>query len=374
MLIKKFVCLKYFLVVLGCLGAISMWPVRGQVLPAASATPTPGLQALPTTPDASPAPTMPDASPAPTTPTPAENVTPPSTPTPKRIVRNPSGEPGDPTRSTDDSWWLDSYPLNDLSQYLAHVAGFQFFQNPNIADVTVTGELFKRGDSLEALRALALQYNLVFYQKGRTLFLLTQDQFHSPSFFTTQRYRLKHQLAEYLLEPIANFLGIVAKPASQGFPGYPTPVNSSTGSGPASPTGGPTSSGNSSEPRYQPGVPFDAPLSTGGFAGQAFLNAVSVERSSNSLIVRATPQEQIMVAKEISRLDREERQILIKTYVVEVDAGNGLGGGIDWSTALGTAPGQGATFSLQSPGPPKAAAAAVAVAAVAAANPAVSPR
>ena len=155
------------------------------------------------------------------TPTPAENVT----PTPKRIVRNPSGEPGDPTRSTDDSWWLDSYPLNDLSQYLAHVAGFQFFQNPNIADVTVTGELFKRGDSLEALRALALQYNLVFYQKGRTLFLLTQDQFHSPSFFTTQRYRLKHQLAEYLLEPIANFLGIVAKPASQSFPGYPPPVN-----------------------------------------------------------------------------------------------------------------------------------------------------
>ena len=255
--------------------------------------------------------------------------------------------------------------MNDLSQYLAHVAGFQFFQNPNIADVTVTGELFKRGDSLEALRALALQYNLVFYQKGRTLFLLTQDQFHSPSFFSTRRYRLKHQLAEYLLEPIANFLGIVAKPAGQSFPGYPPPVNSGAGApggaGPASPsaTGGPTSSGNSSEPRYQPGVPFDAPLSIGGFsrgdpAGQVSQNAVSVERSSNSLIVRATPQEQTMVAREISRLDREERQILIKTYVVEIDAGNGLGGGIDWSTALGTAAGQGATFSLQSPGKPTA--------------------
>jgi general secretion pathway protein D len=58
-----------------------------------------------------------------------------------------------------------------------------------------------------------------------------------------------------------------------------------------------------------------------------------------------------MVAREISRLDREESQILLKTYVVEVDATNGLGGGIDWSTALGTAAGQGATFSLQSPGP-----------------------
>ena len=86
-----------------------------------------------------------------------------------------------------------------------------------------------------------------------------------------------------------------------------------------------------------------------------------------------------MVAREISRLDREERQILIKTYVVEIDAGNGVGGGIDWSTALGTAAGQGTTFSLQSPGPPASTpaviAAAVAAAAVAtAAVPMVSAR
>jgi Bacterial type II and III secretion system protein len=350
----KFVRLKCFLVALGYLSAFSIWPVHGQVpgstaspiptlgLTPALPTPTPGLQALPQTPDLVPTPT----------PTPPVDVT----QTPTISVRNPTGEPGDPKRSTESSFWLDSYPLNDLSQYLAHEAGFQFFQNPKIADITVTGELFKQGNAMEALHALALQYDLVFYQKGRTLFLLTQDQFHSPSFFTTQRYRLKHQLAEYLLEPIANFLGIVAKPAGPGFPGYPNPVNSSASVGAANPTsGGPTSSGNSSAPRYQPGVPFDAPLSTGGFsggdsAGQVSQNAVSVERSSNSLIVRASPQDQSMVAREISRLDREERQILIKTYVVEVDAGNGLGGGIDWSTALGTAPGQGATFSLQSPG------------------------
>jgi hypothetical protein len=72
MLIKKFVRLKYLFAVLGCLGAISMWPVRGQVLPGASPAlaptgiPTPntdaGLQALPQTPDLVP------------TPTPAENV------------------------------------------------------------------------------------------------------------------------------------------------------------------------------------------------------------------------------------------------------------------------------------------------------------
>jgi general secretion pathway protein D len=47
-------------------------------------------------------------------------------------------------------------------------------------------------------------------------------------------------------------------------------------------------------------------------------------------------------------LDREERQILIKTYVVEVNDTNGLGGGIDWSQALGLDNGQGATFAVKS--------------------------
>ncbi len=278
MLIKKFVRLKYLFVVLGCLGAISMWPVRGQVLPAASpalaptptATPTPGLQALPQTPDLVPTPTP--TPPVDVTPTPPVDVTP--TPTP--FVRNPTGEPGDPKRNTESAFWLDSYPLNDLSQYLAHEAGFQFFQNPQIRDYTVTGELFKQGNAMEALHALALQYNLIYYQKGRTIFLLTQDQFHSPSFFTTHRYRLKHQIAEYLLEPIANFLGIVAKPAGQTFPGYPIP-NNVPRSAPAAArveAGAmrvqaglrPRRPAIRVHPARYRGVPFDAPLSMGGFS------------------------------------------------------------------------------------------------------------
>jgi general secretion pathway protein D len=101
------------------------------------------------------------------------------------------------------------------------------------------------------------------------------------------------------------------------------------------------------KPRYKPGLPFDSPLSRGGFeaGGQ---DAVFVERSSNSLVVRATPEEQDMIALEISRLDREERQILIKTYVVEVNNSNGLGLGIDWSQLLGSENGQGATFAIKS--------------------------
>ena len=185
-----------------------------------------------------------------------------------------------------------------------------------------------------------------------TKYTLRRSDIETPSFYITKRYRLKHQSAEYLLQPIANFLGIKVTPAGKNFPGYPQPsvpyvapeISASTAT---NTTITPTTSSTQTRPRYEPGLPFDAPLSTGGFAKDAE-NAVSVERSSNSLVVRATPDDQDRIALEISRLDREERQILIKTYVVEVDESNGLGGGVDWTQALGLENGQGATFSVKS--------------------------
>ena len=158
--INKFVAVKRLLIAFGCLAAISA-PLCAQV-PAASPTPSPeaGLQALPQYPGPSPAPT------------PAEEATP--APTPARL--GPNTEPGDPTRNTSNSFWLDNYPLNDLFQYLARQAGFQYFQNPFTDSIKVTGELFKGNDPLENIRELALQYNLVLFHKGSTLYALTQDQ------------------------------------------------------------------------------------------------------------------------------------------------------------------------------------------------------
>jgi Flp pilus assembly secretin CpaC len=85
-------------------------------------------------------------------------------------------EPGDPMRNTSDSYWLDNYPLNDLYQYLATQAGLQYFHSTFLDPYKVTGQLFKGGDPLENMRELALQYNLVLYQKGRTIYALSQDQ------------------------------------------------------------------------------------------------------------------------------------------------------------------------------------------------------
>jgi Bacterial type II and III secretion system protein len=155
-----------------------------------SPTPIPDaqLQALPQNPDASPAPK------------PADEVSP--TPTP--IKRSPTGEPGDPALNTSNSFWLDNYPLNDLYQYLARQADYQFFQNPFIDSIKVTGELFKGNDPLENMRELALQYNLVLFRRGRTLYALTQDQIAT---LPQQEYRYELKYLHPRPEDIQRMLG-----------------------------------------------------------------------------------------------------------------------------------------------------------------------
>ena len=172
-----------------CLAANPLWSLRAQV-PASSPSPTPdaGLQALPQTPDASPAPA------------PSEEVT----PAPAPAKRSPNTEPGDPTLNTSNSFWLDNYPLNDLYEYLARQADYQFFQNPFIDSIKVTGELFKGNDPLENMRELALQYNLVLFRRGHTLYALTQDQIAT---LPQQEYRYELKYLHPRPEDIQRMLG-----------------------------------------------------------------------------------------------------------------------------------------------------------------------
>jgi Flp pilus assembly secretin CpaC len=298
MLIKKFVRLKYFLVALGCLGATLTWPVRGQVLPAASpalaATPTAtaapaptpntdaGLQALPQTPDLVPTPA----------PTPVENATP--TPTP---IVNPFVEPGDPKRSTNSSYWLDSYPLNDLFQYLARTAGLQYFQNHFMASdaYQVTGELFKEGDPLEKMRELALQYNLLLFRKGQTIYALTRDQIT-----TLPQHEFRYEL-KYL------------------------------------------------HPESQPGLLAGSAVNP---AGPEFLTNIerflTHRQDSNDLVGHVTYERKVnmiviydnelaigRVRSYLASIDRPKHQISLQVRVLSISLEAGKNVGIDWSTTLG---------------------------------------
>src|SRR6266481_2915795 len=106
-----------------------------------------------------------------------------ASPTPEQVAPPPtpaehlgSNEQGDPMRNTGNTYSLDNYPLNDLYQYLATQAGLQYFHSAALDSIKVTGQLFKGGDPLENMHELALQFNLVLYQRGRTIYAKTQEQ------------------------------------------------------------------------------------------------------------------------------------------------------------------------------------------------------
>src|SRR3984957_13622953 len=231
-------------------------------------------------------------------------------------------------------------PIARVLRILAEQAGINYVE-PNIPEEEKISVALVNLTPLQAFYQIAESRGFQVITDGQR-YTLRRADIASPSFYLTKRYTIRNKPAELLLQPIANYLGIKVTPAQSNFPSYPKPENT-TVTPDALGAGGTAS--DQSRPRYEPGVPFDAPLSVGGFekSGQS---AVFVERSTNSLVVRATPDEHELVRTELQRLDVAENQILIKTYIVEVTDTNSIGGGLDWSQALGLQPGQGATFTL----------------------------
>ncbi len=231
-------------------------------------------------------------------------------------------------------------PIARVLRILAEQAGINYVE-PNIPEEEKISVALVNLTPLQAFYQIAESRGFQVITDGQR-YTLRRADIASPSFYLTKRYTIKNKPAELLLQPIANYLGIKVTPAQSNFPSYPKPENT-TVTPDALGAGGTAS--DQSRPRYEPGVPFDAPLSVGGFekGGQS---AVFVERSTNSLVVRATPEEHELVRTELQRLDIAENQILIKTYIVEVTDTNSIGGGLDWSQTLGLQAGQGATFTL----------------------------
>jgi len=237
-------------------------------------------------------------------------------------------------------------PLSRVLRILAEQAGINYIEPNFTTDERISVTLLNL-TPLQAFYEIAESRGFQVVTDG-SKYTLRRSDIVTPSFYVTKRYKIKHQPAEFLLQAIANFLGIDAKQTGPNFPGYPSVEEAKTPMEPGATSSGVTSVTEQGKPRFKPGLPFDTPLSKGGFEGGGGQEAVFLERSSNSLVVRATPEQQDMIALEISRLDREEKQILIKTYVVEINDTHALGVGIDWTTALGLENGQGASFAVKS--------------------------
>jgi hypothetical protein len=80
---------------------------------------------------------------------------------------------GRPVIDEPDVYRLEDFPINELFEFLARKAGLQYFFNPQLESVHVTGELARRADPLDSMQELASQYGLTVYQQGNTVHLIT---------------------------------------------------------------------------------------------------------------------------------------------------------------------------------------------------------
>jgi type II secretory pathway component GspD/PulD (secretin) len=233
---------------------------------------------------------------------------------------------------------------------LAEQAGINYVE-PGIPETEVTSVVLTSMTPLQAFEAVAHAHGFkIQIDHENDVYTLERSDIASPSYYEVRRYTLSYQTAEDLIQAVAGYLGIQVKAAADSNPAYPKPKNTAGGS--AAYSGGEevTAGAQSlysvgteqTNPRFISGLPFDDPLSTGGF-GNSKENAVWVERSTNSLMVRATPREHEGLAEQIRVWDREENQIQINTYVIEITKNDDLFGGVDWSNTLGQ---NGATFTL----------------------------
>src|SRR5580704_15273097 len=241
-------------------------------------------------------------------------------------------------------------PVARILRSLAEQAEINYVE-PGIPENEVTSVVLTNMTPLQAFEAVARAHGFrIKIDRQNEVYTLERSDILSPSYYEVRRYTLKYQSAEDLIQATAGYLGIQLRPAADSNPSYPRPQNTAGGSaayaGAQENVSGAQSLYSSgteqTRPRFISGLPFDDPLSTGGF-GNWKENAVWVERSTNSLMVRATPQEHEGLVDQIRVWDRQENQIQINTYVVEVSKNDDLFGGVDWSNTLGQ---NGATFTL----------------------------
>jgi type II secretory pathway component GspD/PulD (secretin) len=263
-------------------------------------------------------------------------------------VEQPQEVVSDPARPRTHRYTDQS--VGRILRTLAEQAGINYVE-PGIPETEVTSVVLTSMTPLQAFEAVAHAHGFKIQVDRETdVYTLERSDIISPSYYEVRRYTLSYQSAEDLVQSVAGYLGIQVRAVADSNPAYPKPRN--IGGGSAAYSGGQDMTAGAqslysvgtdqTNPRFISGLPFDNPLSTGGF-GNSRENAVWVERSTNSLMVRATPREHEGLADQIRVWDREENQIQINTYVIEITKNDDLFGGVDWSNTLGQ---NGATFTL----------------------------
>lgn len=70
---------------------------------------------------------------------------------------------------------LKNQPVNDLFQYLARLAGRQYFQSPGLNGITISGQMMD-GDPIRRMQEVAFQYGISLYEKGDTIYAVPASE------------------------------------------------------------------------------------------------------------------------------------------------------------------------------------------------------
>ena len=266
----------------------------------------------------------------------------------------------------------ENVPVIDVLDALAHLAKLNYVSPDVSKPIFIGGKAspnpldsekmtFSLGDMdpLKAFRFVAKNRGFTVHESDGITYL-THPQLPESEAYFTRSYIIKNLDARWMLEPVASLLGIsLSNPGGpNGYGGY-SGMPSSTPAYPVSQEEGKNSGGNNNSnsnsssnssndaasdyttfstgklnTRFTPALPMSQPIYVGGYKGASSL---FVNRSTNSLIIRATEEEHRQVERFLSKNDIPEAQIQIDIKFVEIALTDNVKEGIDWSETLGNA-------------------------------------
>lgn len=169
-------------------------------------------------------------------------------------------------------------PLNDLFAVLARKIGYQYFSNPELASITVNGQLYDEVGTLEQFNDIGMQYGVTIYARGNTIYALTEDQLAMlPR--TEWTYKLK-------------YLNIHTPQERESLDSLLRPALSSRG-------------------------------------------ALNYEPMTRTLVVMDNEHSVRTVASLLEKIDKPQKQVIVKVQILRLLNNAGSKIGVDWANSLG---------------------------------------
>jgi type II secretory pathway component GspD/PulD (secretin) len=243
---------------------------------------------------------------------------------------------------------FENVPLGRMLRLLAEQAGFNFIEPALPNPDEMISFRFQNMTPLEAFMQIAKARGFsVVTRNGVTT--LKRSDIVNPEFMIVKKYNLRYAQPKWVIQQIANLLGIDTTPPAEVLASFPAPddaaltyggQNSGGGGGSGGSGGGTSSSGSTSQniglptaPRWTASLPFDEPAykGTGGTGEPSY---VFIDRGGRALVVRASPADHEMIKEYVTTMDVPEPQIMIEVKFIELKVDNSVDYGTDWSTML----------------------------------------